>query len=29
VLAAHDFRDSALYDPAHRHLLRPGKKAGE
>jgi precorrin-4/cobalt-precorrin-4 C11-methyltransferase len=28
VLAAHDFRDSALYDPAHRHLLRPGRKAG-
>lgn len=28
VLAADDFRDSALYDPAHRHLLRPGRKAG-
>ena len=22
VLAAHDFRDSALYDPAHAHILR-------
>ena len=28
VLGARDFRDSALYDPAHRHLLRPGRKGG-
>ena len=27
VLAMEDFRDSALYDPAHVHLLRPTAKA--
>ena len=26
VLAAENFRESALYDPKHRHLLRPGRK---
>lgn len=26
VLAAEDFRDSALYDPAHVHVLRPKRK---
>jgi precorrin-4/cobalt-precorrin-4 C11-methyltransferase len=28
VLAAADFRDSALYDARHRHLLRPRRAAG-
>ncbi len=28
VLAAADFSDSKLYDPAHVHLLRPRRKAG-
>jgi precorrin-4/cobalt-precorrin-4 C11-methyltransferase len=27
VLAGHGVRDSALYDPAHRHLLRPRRKS--
>ncbi len=27
VLDAHGFRDSALYDPAHVHVLRPERKA--
>ncbi len=27
VLADHGVRDSALYDPAHRHLLRPRRKS--
>jgi precorrin-4/cobalt-precorrin-4 C11-methyltransferase len=27
VLDAHNFRDSALYDPGHQHVLRPGKNA--
>ena len=26
VLDAADFRDSALYDPGHRHVLRPGPR---
>ena len=26
VLASDDFRDSALYDAAHRHILRTGRK---
>jgi precorrin-4/cobalt-precorrin-4 C11-methyltransferase len=28
VLEARDFRDSALYDPAHAHVLRPERRAG-
>ncbi len=27
VLAPEEFRDSALYDPAHRHVLRPKRRA--
>jgi precorrin-4/cobalt-precorrin-4 C11-methyltransferase len=27
VLDAHNFRDSALYDPQHQHVLRPRKSA--
>ena len=26
VLDTEDFTDSALYDPNHKHILRPGKK---
>jgi precorrin-4/cobalt-precorrin-4 C11-methyltransferase len=26
VLDSRDFRDSALYDPAHAHVLRPERK---
>jgi precorrin-4/cobalt-precorrin-4 C11-methyltransferase len=28
ALAEHDFRDSALYDAQHAHVLRPRRKAG-
>ncbi len=29
VLAAEGFRDSALYDPRHAHILRPKRKPGQ
>ncbi len=29
VLEAQDFRDSALYDPTHQHVLRPKRRAGK